>query len=71
MSEARLQETKTSEGQKDKLTSIIIPFTEMQDIFITMISFVTWPPFFTKRWPSDKANHSCESVLLTIVYLSS
>ena len=28
-----------------------------------MIGFVTWPPYDndgTKRWPSDKANHSCE-----------
>ena len=33
-----------------------------------MIGFVTWPPFFItinyyKRWPSDKANHTCENML--------
>ena len=32
--------------------------------FTTMIDFVTWPPLQindgTKRWPSDKVNHSCE-----------
>ena len=30
--------------------------------------FVTWPPFIIvyrseKRWPSDKANHTCENML--------
>ena len=37
-----------------------------QHIFTSMIGFVTWPPFFIpinyyKRWPSDKANHTCEN----------
>ena len=40
-----------------------------------MIGFVTWPPYIkddgTKRWPSDKANHSYEIALLTIVCRSS
>ena len=55
------------EGQEDKLFIIIIPFTKM--IFyrafsqLAMIDFVTWPPLqimpdSTKRWPSDKVNHS-------------
>ena len=37
-------------------------------IFTSMIGFVTWPPFIIvyrseKRWPSDKANHTCENML--------
>ena len=34
-----------------------------------MIGFVTWPPFVLSsfiRWPSDKANHSCENALYVI-----
>ena len=37
-------------------------YNSLQGTFTTMIGFVTWPPFCT-RWPSDKANHSCESAL--------
>ena len=34
----------------------------------SMIGFVTWSPFFIpinyyKRWPSDKADHTCENML--------
>jgi len=41
-----------------------------------MIGFVTWPHFteqslWQKRWPSDKANHSCDDNLLTIVLIES
>ena len=37
-----------------------------------MIDFVTWPPFIIiyrheKRWPSDKANHTCKDMLLYCV----
>ena len=33
-----------------------------------MIGFVAWPPFiivyrYEKRWPSDKANYTCENML--------
>ena len=38
-------------------------YNSLQGIFTTMIGFVTWPPFVPTsfiRWPSDKANHSCE-----------
>ena len=42
-------------------------YNSLQGTFTTMIGFVTWPPYKkddgTKRWPSDKANHSCESAL--------
>ena len=42
-------------------------YNSLQGIFTTMIGFVTWPPYIeddsTKRWPSDKANHSCENAL--------
>ena len=36
-----------------------------------MIGFVTWPTFcssilFIKRWPSDKANHSCVLAVIII-----
>ena len=39
-----------------------------KNIFTSMIGFVTWPPFiivyrYEKRWPSDKANHTCENML--------
>ena len=44
--------------------------TQYYSIFsqVRMIGFVTWPPFFIpinyyKRWPSDKANHTCENML--------
>ena len=49
-------------------------YNSLQGIFTTMIGFVTWPPFCTIifiRWPSDKANHSCENALQTIVCHSS
>ena len=53
-------------------------YNSLQGIFTTMIGFVTWPPYnikddSTKRcmWPSDKANHSCENALETIVCHSS
>ena len=41
-----------------------------------MIGFVTWPPLAImrlaqKRWPSDKANHTCETCYKTIVFHSS
>ena len=32
-----------------------------------MIGFVTWPPLLTmvqKRWPGDKANHTCEKYVI-------
>ena len=35
-------------------------------IIIITIEFITWPPLYhtlltaTQRWPSDKADHSCE-----------
>ena len=29
-----------------------------------MIGFVTWPP--RKKWPSDKANHTCYKLLYVI-----
>ena len=32
-----------------------------------MIGFVTWPPLYEKRWPSDKANHTCENICYNIV----
>ena len=41
----------------------------LQGIFTTMIGFVTWSPSvlsFFIRWPSDKANHSCENFLYVI-----
>ena len=43
-------------------------YNSLQGIFTTMIGFVTWPRLVikddgTKRWPSDKANHSCENAL--------
>ena len=41
-------------------------YNSLQGIFTTMIGFVTWPPYKdngTKRWPSDKANHSYENAL--------
>ena len=43
-------------------------YNSLQGIFTTMIGFVTWPPYkikddSAKRWPSDKANHSCENSL--------
>ena len=37
-------------------------YNSLQGIFTTMIGFVTWPLYkSTKRWPSDRANHSCEN----------
>ena len=41
-----------------------------------MIDFVTWPPLQinkggTKRWPSDKVNHSCENALRENIILTS
>ena len=42
--------------------------------FTTMIGFITWPPFctirtiFYKRWPSDKANCTCE-MLCKLLYI--
>ena len=35
-----------------------------------MIGFVTWPPFLDQNyykgaWPSDKANHTCENMLVS------
>ena len=39
-----------------------------------MIGFVTWPPYIkddgTKRWPSDKANHSCGNALHTVLTIT-
>ena len=39
-----------------------------------MIGFVTRPPFFVpinyyKRWPSDKANYTCENIRTIILYV--
>ena len=40
---------------------------------VRMTGFVTWPPldiynnFGTKKWPSDKASHTCDNMLYTIV----
>jgi len=54
-----------------KLPSNLIMYNSQKVIVTIMIGFVTWPPFlpqlFSKRWPSDRANHSCDNNLLTVV----
>ena len=48
----------------------------IQGIFTSMVGFVTWPPLYIvkmmvqKRWPSDKANHTCENTLYTTYCIS-
>ena len=32
-----------------------------------MIGFVTWQPFYPIKGPGNKANHSCEDILQTVV----
>ena len=64
-----MQATKTEISRKAKKTKHFIIKAKKTKLFIiTEMIFYTWPPLqivldITKRWPSDKVNHSCENSL--------
>ena len=53
---------------KKLLYQIFVNDTQYYSIFYKYDWLCTWPPFiivyrYEKRWPSDKANHTCENML--------
>ena len=63
-SDKRLNTLISSKTIKVNFSLKLNDIQQCTDSFTTMIGFVTWPPYKTKRWPSDKANHSCKNTQL-------